>query len=455
MERVKASASASTSQRDAPDRSKVSLRDAPAAGASQKRVGTAVPQRFGHGNLLERIGASPARSEISRAPPRDVSAPTATRPNRTGLPDRLKTGVERLSGFSLDDVRVHYNSPKPAQLHALAYAQATEIHIGPGQARHLPHEAWHVVQQKQGRVKPTLQAKGVAINDDAGLEREADVMGARSVGASEQQYSPPLRPHTAIKGVYQRVQINTGAEGGVFSNPVYTGESDRDEQSVFATVTINFAPADNIKAHAKKIGMIQTNRRTVMQTAGGSHDAKPQRTSSLTEEEQARAVDDRTHIDRRDYGEHNDFRQNNPVYQSAENRPATADAKEFISQSLSDIPAAPEHHGALWLDSKPNAPAVLKDRPSYPSLDRLVVDKFETVAMVLEGEYAGRYLGSVKWGWEANRNKVSMRKFELSRGTGDASPGFVRAAKAWNAQQIPKEKDSKDIIPTIKIPLPG
>jgi hypothetical protein len=35
-----------------------------------------------------------------------------------------------------------------------------------------------VVQQKPGRVKPTLQMKGVAINDDAGLEREADAMGA-------------------------------------------------------------------------------------------------------------------------------------------------------------------------------------------------------------------------------------------------------------------------------------
>jgi hypothetical protein len=27
----------------------------------------------------------------------------------------------------------------------------------PGQEQHLPHEAWHVVQQKQGRVKPTGQ----------------------------------------------------------------------------------------------------------------------------------------------------------------------------------------------------------------------------------------------------------------------------------------------------------
>jgi len=30
-------------------------------------------------------------------------------PNHTGLPDVLKTGVEALSGLSMDDVRVHYN----------------------------------------------------------------------------------------------------------------------------------------------------------------------------------------------------------------------------------------------------------------------------------------------------------------------------------------------------------
>jgi hypothetical protein len=104
----------------------------------------------------------------------------ASQPNLTGLSDRLKSNLEALSGLSMDAVRVHYNSSKPAQLHALAYAQGTDIHIGPGQERHLPHEAWHVVQQAQGRVRPTLQmAAGVAVNDDAGLEREADVMGGR------------------------------------------------------------------------------------------------------------------------------------------------------------------------------------------------------------------------------------------------------------------------------------
>nr|HET6901239.1 DUF4157 domain-containing protein [Ktedonobacteraceae bacterium] len=106
--------------------------------------------------------------------------PTQRMENTTGLPDTLKAGVERLSGLSMDDVQVHYSSSQPAQVQALAYTQGTDIHMAPGQEEHLPHEAWHVVQQKQERVKPTWQTKDISINDDAGLEREADVMGARA-----------------------------------------------------------------------------------------------------------------------------------------------------------------------------------------------------------------------------------------------------------------------------------
>lgn len=97
--------------------------------------------------------------------------------NNTGLPDNLKNGVENLSGIDMSDVRVHYNSSKPAQIGALAYTQGTDIHIASGQEKHLPHEAWHVVQQAQGRVRPTLRLNSAAINDDAMLEKEADILG--------------------------------------------------------------------------------------------------------------------------------------------------------------------------------------------------------------------------------------------------------------------------------------
>ncbi len=105
----------------------------------------------------------------------------ARRVNRTGMPDRLKSSIESMSGYNLDPVRVHYNSSEPAKLQALAYTQGTDIHVAPGQERHLPHEAWHVVQQMQGRVRPTMRIKGVGVNGSPALEHEADVMGRRAV----------------------------------------------------------------------------------------------------------------------------------------------------------------------------------------------------------------------------------------------------------------------------------
>lgn len=106
----------------------------------------------------------------------------ATTPSDRGLPPSLKSGIEAMSGLSMDHVQVHRNSPKPAQLNAHAYAQGRDIYLGPGQERHLPHEAWHVVQQAQGRVKPTAQMQGrVQVNDDPSLEQEADRLGAQAM----------------------------------------------------------------------------------------------------------------------------------------------------------------------------------------------------------------------------------------------------------------------------------
>ena len=107
--------------------------------------------------------------------------PVQKKENNTGLPDTLKSGMENLSGMSLDDVKVHRNSDKPAAVQAHAYAQGSNIHLASGQEKHLPHELGHVVQQKEGRVKPTKQRNGKTnINDDVGLEKEADVMGAKA-----------------------------------------------------------------------------------------------------------------------------------------------------------------------------------------------------------------------------------------------------------------------------------
>lgn len=99
---------------------------------------------------------------------------------KQGLPDKLKADIENLSGLNLDDVRVHYNSPLPAQHRAVAYAQGNDIHVGPGQEQHLPHEAWHVVQQRGGRVSPTGRSHIGLSKDPDTLATERTLLAKRT-----------------------------------------------------------------------------------------------------------------------------------------------------------------------------------------------------------------------------------------------------------------------------------
>jgi hypothetical protein len=131
------------------------------APGGQAREGAAGPAQVG---AIQRQMATPGAAN---------RASTINPQNKSGLPDHLKAGLEALSGFTMDDVNVHYNSAKPAQVQALAYTQGAEIHLGPGQERHLPHEAWHVVQQKQGRVRPTGQVQDLALTTPTWSARPA------------------------------------------------------------------------------------------------------------------------------------------------------------------------------------------------------------------------------------------------------------------------------------------
>lgn len=97
----------------------------------------------------------------------------------TGLPESLKSGIESLSGMSMDHVVVH-SSSTPAQLNAHAYAQGTDIHVAPAQEQHVPHEAWHVVQQEQGRVSPTVQMQDGQSTDEESLSTECELLAKRT-----------------------------------------------------------------------------------------------------------------------------------------------------------------------------------------------------------------------------------------------------------------------------------
>ncbi len=128
--------------------------------------------------------------------------------DKTGIPAQMKAKFERSSGFSFDDVRVHYNSEKPAQLHAHAYTQGSEVFVAPGQEKHLPHELGHVVQQKSSEVKPTGEVGGMPLNDDEAMEDGADKL-AEEAESSEDSDELPLQAKAKDGGVVQRVDLTS------------------------------------------------------------------------------------------------------------------------------------------------------------------------------------------------------------------------------------------------------
>ena len=107
------------------------------------------------------------------------------------MPGHVQSKMEKSIGADFSDVNIHVGS-EASSVGALAYAQGSDIHFAPGQYNPesrsgqelLGHELTHVQQQRQGRVKPTMQAKGIAVNDDTGLEREADIKGAKAAASN-------------------------------------------------------------------------------------------------------------------------------------------------------------------------------------------------------------------------------------------------------------------------------
>jgi len=193
--------------------------------------------------------AALSRALQLRAGERAAAAPSPEAPSRAGLPERLKAGVERLSGLAMGDVRVHRDSPEPAKLGALAYTKGSEIHLGPGQEEHLPHEAWHVVQQKQGRVQATTQMKGVALNDDVALEAEADRVASLGAFASADTAAGRLRQVRPVGATAQRtVKYKTRdlTDKEAASSPLLTTLNDVPNEFLLRPDWVSTAPTENI-----------------------------------------------------------------------------------------------------------------------------------------------------------------------------------------------------------------
>lgn len=321
--------------------------------------------------------------------------------NSTGLPDDLKANLEGMSGMSLDHVKVHYNSSKPAKLGAYAYAKFPNIYIASGQEKHLPEEAWHMVQQMQGRVKSTKKVNGTPINDNPSLEKEAIQEGKKASGGVQKNKNNNL-VQKKRQGVVQRAKIEKKSHYGTFS--VDDAKYKFIESDKKLDLDLTFEPTVN--ANATKVGLSQVCK---AQRNGKKQPIDPSEATKMTKN--GSAIDQLS--DNR-----------NPLYATGSTEPVK-DKDKLESYSTPDGKHAIKDPVKGWTNAN------ITDKPTVRG-GANSMREFETTALALEGADKGEYYGSVKWGWEKD-GTGTLKKIDFDLvSKGVPSKNFMEAAEKWN-----------------------
>lgn len=175
---------------------------------------------------VQRFMASPHPIvQMRKAHRADTATTTVTAGRADGkelhLPAQVRSKMEGAFGMDFSMVRVH-EGPEAAAMGAQAFTQGADIHFAPGQYQPLSqrgqellgHEFTHIAQRAQGRVRSAKQLHGRWINDDPGLEREADRVGrevARGGTPTVSGFGASAVGHYAGKqGPIQRKELGEG-----------------------------------------------------------------------------------------------------------------------------------------------------------------------------------------------------------------------------------------------------
>jgi hypothetical protein len=378
-------------------------------------------------------------------------------------------------GTDFSRVTVHTDSDAiqmNRQLGARAFTHANDIYFNKGQYRPesqagkqlLAHELTHVIQQSKGMAgSSTMMGKGMAVNSEPALEREADHFGSKAArGETIPKYRSTglcwrnnLGPVQAKPGMIQLAKTAYGD----FKDESYTTVKNSAGKEIGVDVYIKFKPGKNVDA--KLIGMTQSVRSvdkgkpininaTVGKRSIPAKDAK--RISSPT-----LSTDEGIHID-----QHSAKGYRNPLY--ATGSVAAGDTK--LGQAGTPSPVAKltqaelnastvsgknykgwgEHgyrykSGNTWKEKD----AELHDTPKQPGRTKNAEQLFETTALAIDGAQTGIYYGSVQWGWRTDaRGKFTRLPFK-AQSQGTPSSSFLKAAEIWNKGKTAGDKN---------IPLP-
>lgn len=390
-------------------------------------------QSVGKRTLVE--ACHPIQRKAAAAP----SAEPASGTSSTGMPAPVQAKMEDAFGFDFSAVRIH-QGPQADALGAQAFTQGTDVHFAPGKYAPedpagqalLGHELAHVVQQSQGRVAATTQAKGVDVNDDDGLEREADLAGAAAArgermsmgGGGVSAECAPIQAKAA-GSVVQMAPVDT--HYGKFTDEKYDVEGSKLE------AVIKFTPKDPIVA--KKIGLTQSIKfqiggvnqaldpasRERMSPTGDRIDRLSDRNTPIYGSDDLTGADKKLKDTKEDNNTSGNPTELNP-FKDANNDGAPDNADNATYQLGHRI-----KQGTNW-DVKD---AGLHDSV-YIRTSANTSREFETAALALEGAQENTYLGSVKWGWKRD-NAGTLSKVPFALGSmGTPTKAFLGAAKGWN-----------------------
>lgn len=379
---------------------------------------------------LKQMGSYAAQASALEptAPAERPLAPTGA---GTALPGPVQAKMSEAFGADFSGVQVHTDSADASAMGADAFAEGENIHFAAGKYQPesqsgqelVGHELAHVVQQRQGRVKP--QAKG-GLNTDPGLEREADAAGARaargeSVGALSGVGGTSDGP---------AVQCKFPTKSGTFDAPTYAPIV-QDGKSVGMDVHLEFEPGTGVDA--SKIALMQTVRST--------DEGKPNAVNPASGPRRVKSGDaagfelDRAHGN------------NNPVYGAEPNKTGKIADTPMSSAGKGKTPSVGygakdnttyklgfrhQPAGQGWATEN----AELVDRPKLPSRGANAGQEFETTAVAIDGNQSGTYYGSISWGWKTDgAGKFSPIPVTVAS-VGNPTKKFSEAAALWNTHKF-------------------
>ncbi|WP_298420672.1 DUF4157 domain-containing protein [uncultured Kordia sp.] len=391
----------------------------------------------------------PKGDSNSFAPPK-----TSGKQNKS-LPAKLQSNMESSLGHDFSNVGIHTNSQKAVQMKARAFTQSEQIHFAPGEFNPsstsgqnlIGHEFTHIAQQRAGIVKPTKALKkGVMINDDRGLESEADNFGRKAVrGEAVSKYrSTGLGMRSSVRTAQAKSNVMqmVSTSGGDWKTDTYALRKNKDPYGAVSAgsrgvdIALRFTPKH---ADAELIGLTQSVNTIINGKVNAINPTVKGRSISAKD---AKVVNGQSeeglHIDR-------SSSKNNPIYGT--NSLAKGDGLEKTPMDNNSSGKALK----LGVTGGGNATYSLGYRKKvgkgWSMQDALLYDGpttggtknssqiFETTALALKGNQEGMYYGSVQWGWKTDAKGIHTKVPFKKVNDGVPTVSFMRAAKLWNASK--------------------